>query len=122
MGFQQHFNPNGVDGETAVNVQLPESWRDEGRSKDGSGGGRGGGWFQMLMREDPVPLSGPGERAGSVLPGQGEEKNWPPPSALPGIYCCSDRSHLPRGPGWCWRGAHFLVQSRPEKGPGELGE
>lgn len=49
------------------------------------GGGEGGG-SQMLMREDPVPLSGPGERAGSVLPGQGEEKNWPPPSALPGFH------------------------------------
>ena len=42
MGFQQYFIPNGVDGETVVKVQLPELWKDEGRTRMRVGRDAGG--------------------------------------------------------------------------------
>lgn len=105
-----------------MKVQLPESWRDEGRTEDGGGAGWGGCGSQMLMREDTVPspsLEGGQEVCCLVT---GRRTTGPHPLRSWGLLsCCSDSSHLP-GPGWCWRGARLLLQSRPEKRPGGLGE
>ena len=101
------------------------SWVMEGWGKDRGWGG-GAGWgvcgSQMLMREDTVPspsLEGGQEVCCLVT---GRRTTGPHPLRSWGLLsCCSDSSHLP-GPGWCWRGARLLLQSRPEKRPGGLGE
>ena len=51
----------------------------------GGRGRMGGVWFPDADERGHSSLSEPGGRAGSVLPGHGEENNWPPPSALLGF-------------------------------------
>ena len=96
------------------------SWvLDGGRKEQGwEWRGVGEGDSQMLMREDTVPLSGPGERAGSVLPGQGEEKNWPPPSALPGFHLLLQWPQPPAKKSWVVLvGSPLLGTEQARKGP-----